>query len=64
MYVLHQNILTKWGLKVSNFFKKENVFGISPRSIYLKNLGFALLRTISDDDTIILCGHNNFVVIN
>jgi hypothetical protein len=51
MYVLfHQNIFTKWGLKVSDLFKKENVFGISPRSIYLKNLGFALLHTTSDDD--------------
>jgi hypothetical protein len=51
MYVLlHQNILIKWGLKVSNFFKKENVFGISLRSIYLKNLGFALLCTTGDDD--------------
>jgi hypothetical protein len=28
------------------------------------NLGFVLLHTTGDNDLIILCEHNNFVVIN
>ncbi len=33
-------------------------------TLLLHNLGFVLLRTTSDDDQIILCGHNYFFVIN